>query len=78
VSPALRAQLRAAALSASRVFAAAAIAAWLATGQSVSELDVADLHLVLDAGAGAVLVTAGNALRRGETRFGRGATPPAA
>jgi hypothetical protein len=73
LTPARQAQLRAAVTSAGRVFLGGVVVAFLASGESVSALDVDDLVLLLDAGAGAVVVTVGNALRAGETRFGRGA-----
>jgi hypothetical protein len=67
--------LRAALASAGRVFLGGVIVAFLAHGEPASQLDLADLRLLLDAGVGALAVTAANALRRGESRFGRGATP---
>jgi hypothetical protein len=73
LTPARRTQLRAAATSAGRVFLGGVVVAFLSSGESVSALDVDDLVLLLDAGAGALVVTVGNALRAGETRFGRGA-----
>jgi hypothetical protein len=73
LTPARKAQLAAAATSAGRVFLGGVVVAFLANGESASQLDVEDLVLLLDAGAGAVIVTVGNALRSGETRFGRGA-----
>jgi hypothetical protein len=68
-----RTQIKAALTSAGRVFAAAALAAFLSSGESVSMLDLQDLRLLLDAGSAAVALTVVNALRRGETRFGLGA-----
>lgn len=66
--------LRAALASYARVFAGAVLVAFLASGEGVSTLGLDDLRLFLDAGVGALAVTAGNALRTGETRFGRGAS----
>jgi hypothetical protein len=74
LTPARKSQMAAAATSASRIFLGGVVVAFLANGESVSQLDVDDLVLLLDAGAGAVIVTVGNALRSGETRFGRGAS----
>ncbi len=68
-----RHQLRAAAWSYARVFAAGVLVAFLASGQRPSEVTLADAWLLLDAGIGALLLTAANALRTGERRFGRGA-----
>lgn len=67
-------QLRAAAASYGRVFLGAVLVAFLASGESASTLSLDDLRLLLDAGIGAMAVTGANALRRGETRFGRGAS----
>lgn len=66
-------QLRAAAASYARVFAAAVVAAFLASGEGLSTLSVDDLRLLADAGFAALALTAVNALRRGEERFGVGA-----
>lgn len=78
MSATTKARLRAAAASYGRVFAAASLAAFLSSGQGVSELDVEDVTLLVDAGVAAVVLTLANALRRGETRFGVGADEPAA
>ena len=66
-------QYKSAAASCARVFAGAVLVAFLASGEGVSTLSLDDLRLLFDAGAGALAVTGANALRRGETRFGRGA-----
>lgn len=70
-------QIKSAAASCARVFAGAVLVAFLASGEGVSTLSLDDLRLLLDAGVGALAVTAANALRPGETRFGRGAEPSA-
>lgn len=75
LTPVRKAQMAAAATSAARVFLGGVVVAFLAHGEPVSALGAEDLVLLLDAGAGAVIVTVGNALRTGETRFGRGAGP---
>lgn len=66
-------QYKAAAASCARVFAGAVLVAFLAAGEGVSTLSLDDLRLLFDAGVGALAVTGVNALRSGETRFGRGA-----
>lgn len=66
-------QYKSAAASCARVFAGAVLVAFLAAGEGISTLSLDDLRLLLDAGVGALAVTAVNALRPGETRFGRGA-----
>lgn len=78
LTPARKAQMTAAATSAGRVFLGGVVVAFLANGEPVSQIAADDLVLLLDAGAGAVIVTIGNALRSGETRFGRGALTEAA
>lgn len=69
-------QLRDAAASYARVFAAAVLVAFLSSGKSASALELADLRLLVDAGIGALALTLANALRPGESRFGVGATTP--
>lgn len=55
-----------------RVFLAAALAAFLTLGKGPTALGVSDLLVLVDAGIAALVITALNALRKGETRFGRG------
>lgn len=66
-------QLCNAAQSCGRVFAAAVLAVFLASGKAPSDLRVDDLVALLDAGLAAVALTGANALRTGERGFGRGA-----
>ncbi len=68
-----REQLLAALASYARVFAGAVLAAFLASGAQITALSTNDLRLLLDAGVAALAVTAANALRPGETRYGLGA-----
>jgi hypothetical protein len=68
----VKTQILNAAASYGRVFAGAVVVAFLASGEGLSTLSLDDLRLLLDAGVGALAVTAANALRPGESRFGRG------
>jgi hypothetical protein len=70
------ARWRAAVESFGRVFAAAALAAYLELGKAPLDLGVADVEVLANAGIAAVVLTVVNALRRGETRFGRGTAEP--
>lgn len=54
-----------------RVFAAAALAAYLNVGKAPLDLRLDDLKGLVNAGIGAALLTLVNYLRSGETRFGR-------
>lgn len=69
----MKEQLIAAALSTGRVFLAASLGAYLTLGKAPDDLGLTDLKGFLYAGVAAVLLTAANWLRKGETRFGRGA-----
>lgn len=66
-------QVRACAASLARVFLAACLTAYLATGESLLTLNQEVWRSIVAAGISAVALTVINALRRGETRFGRGA-----
>lgn len=67
-------QLKAAAASAARVFLAAATGAYVALGKTPEELTQADLKYLAGAGVAALLATGTNWLRKGDSRYGRGAT----
>jgi hypothetical protein len=56
-----------------RVFAAAALAAYLEIGKSPLNLNLDDASALANAGIAAIILTLVNYLRSGETRFGRGA-----
>lgn len=58
-----------------RVFAAALIAAYLQLGVAPLDLALGDLKTLGNAGIAAALLTAFNALRSGETRFGLNKEP---
>lgn len=58
-----------------RVFAAAAFARALGLDHGLTHISVEDVRVVTDAGLAAVLLTAVNYLRPGETRFGRTPDP---
>lgn len=66
-------QAKAAAASLLRVFAAAVLAAAIATGQGLLPVTTQTVHNLLGAGIAAVALTALNWLRAGEPRFGKGA-----
>lgn len=53
-----------------RIFAAAALAAYLNLGKAPLDLRAEDLKILFNAGIGAALLTLVNYLRQGETRFG--------
>lgn len=55
-----------------RVFAAAALAAYLELGKAPLDLRLDDAKSLVNAGIAALLLTVLNYLRPGETRFGRG------
>lgn len=54
-----------------RVFAAAALAAYLNLGKAPLDLRLDDAGVLFNAGVGAALLTLVNYLRDGDTRFGR-------
>lgn len=55
-----------------RIFAAAALAAYLNLGKAPLDLRLEDLKILFNAGIGAAMLTLVNYLRSGETRFGNG------
>lgn len=55
-----------------RVFAAALLTAYLQLGKAPLDLGLDDAEALLNAGIGALILTAINYFRTGETRFGRG------
>jgi hypothetical protein len=65
--------MKAAASSYARSFAAAALAAFLATGGDIASLNADSLKLILSAGVAAVLPVAMRALNSNDKAFGKGA-----
>lgn len=65
--------MKAAAASYGRVFLAAALGTYIASGDTPFTLDGTDLRALISSGAAALALTVFNALRPGDTRFGAGA-----
>lgn len=65
--------MKAAAASYARVFFAAALGTYIASGDTPFTLDGTDLRALAASGAAALALTVFNALRPGETRYGVGA-----
>jgi hypothetical protein len=65
--------MKAAVASYARSFAAAALAAFLATGGDIASLNADSLKMILSAGVAAVLPVAMRALNPNDKAFGKGA-----